>query len=388
LTLLLQACCHVKPTNGFTSSPAPSHLWPGQKRIRPWAASNNNNNNINGDNTNGEKSKGSGKLVYDPSVMVEEEGRDYIFVNPSALYSEDPSDQRYSSADWWDNMKSLKRSTILRAIKSPMITVMVFSAIVSIVHLIFKSFYVTRGWANAMCMSSKPHSFLVSALGLLLVFRTNSAYQRFAEGRKIWENILSISRNISRLSSLYEDDLGGERKHRIFRLLGAFPYLLHHHIQPQCLSKKEYDKIKGTVFAMQLNECAVERKHNPKGSHRGAAYKQQNKNNGRFGALRRVFRGYSSESSTNNNNDDFDECEICTVDRRALPWCLLPPSALVKCADSFNRPLWICDRLSQEVTNVKYSDNYTSRERLAFLSQIDKLSKCIGGCERIHQTAV
>jgi predicted membrane chloride channel (bestrophin family) len=31
-----------------------------------------------------------------------------------------------------------------------------------------------------MCMSSKPHSFLVSALGLLLVFRTNSAYQRFA----------------------------------------------------------------------------------------------------------------------------------------------------------------------------------------------------------------
>lgn len=78
----------------------------------------------------------------------------------------------------------------------------------------------------------------------------------------------------------------------------------------------------------------------------------------------------------------------CMVDRRALPWCLLPPVALSKCVDSFNRPLWICDRLSQELADVGYSDNFTSRERLAFLSQIDKLSKCIGECERIHQTAV
>ena len=114
-------------------------------------------------------------------------------------------------------------------------------------------------------------------------------------------------------------------------------------------------------------------------------------------------------------------CGKCMVDRRDLPWCLLPPSALWKCADSLNRPLWICDRLAQELANVKYSDNFTSRERLAFLSAIDKLSKSIGTrcvrglalkwasqhnlnsdcfgiischlydageCERIHQTAV
>lgn len=85
---------------------------------------------------------------------------------------------------------------------------------------------------------------------------------------------------------------------------------------------------------------------------------------------------------------DAEDCDTCMVDRRALPWCLLPPAALSKCAESFNRPLWVCDRLSQELANVPYSDNFTSRERLAFLSQIDKLSKCIGECERIHQTAV
>ena len=46
--------------------------------------------------------------------------------------------------------------------------------------------------------SSIPsNSLTISALGLLLVFRTNSAYHRFAEeGRKIGEEILSVVRDL------------------------------------------------------------------------------------------------------------------------------------------------------------------------------------------------
>jgi len=89
-----------------------------------------------------------------------------------------------------------------------------------------------------------------------------------------------------------------------------------------------------------------------------------------------------NESSQRTNQQE------CWVDRRSLPWALLPDSALIKCADSSNRPLWVCDRLSHELTSVEYTLNFTSRERLSFLQQIDKLSQCIGECERIHQTAV
>ena len=78
----------------------------------------------------------------------------------------------------------------------------------------------------------------------------------------------------------------------------------------------------------------------------------------------------------------------CWVDRRSLPWSLLPDVALRKCAEAPNRPLWVCDRLSQELVSVEYGPNFTSRERLQFMGQIDKLSQCIGECERIHQTAV
>ena len=83
---------------------------------------------------------------------------------------------RYSASDWWHNIQSLPRSTILREIKNPVLTIVVWSAFVSLLHtLLAKS-----GRANMLCLSSKPHSLLVSSLGLLLVFRTNSAYQRFA----------------------------------------------------------------------------------------------------------------------------------------------------------------------------------------------------------------
>jgi predicted membrane chloride channel (bestrophin family) len=61
---------------------------------------------------------------------------------------------------------------------------------------------------------------------------------------------------------------------------------------------------------------------------------------------------------------------------------------LNKCAQSHNRPLWIADRLALEFTEIKYDENFSSRERLELLKHASKLGECIGHCERIHQTAV
>ena len=41
-----------------------------------------------------------------------------------------------------------------------------------------------------------------------------------------------------------------------------------------------------------------------------------------------------------------------------------------------------------EFTEIKYSDNFSSRERLDLLKQASKLSEAVGHCERIHNTAV
>lgn len=46
------------------------------------------------------------------------------------------------------------------------------------------------------------HSLVGTALGLLLVFRTNSSYDRFWEGRKQWGAIVNETRNLARASSV------------------------------------------------------------------------------------------------------------------------------------------------------------------------------------------
>ena len=88
---------------------------------------------------------------------------------------------RYSASDWLHNVFTLPRSSVLRDIRNPVVTIAVWSTLVSIVHrFMSKSFNgILQKLASDMCIGGAPHSFLVSSLGLLLVFRTNSAYQRF-----------------------------------------------------------------------------------------------------------------------------------------------------------------------------------------------------------------
>jgi putative membrane protein len=67
------------------------------------------------------------------------------------------------------------------------------------------------------------HTLLGTALGLLLVFRTNSSYARFWEGRKLWGSITNECRNLWRVSWTY---LRGdpERARAVANWTAMFPY--------------------------------------------------------------------------------------------------------------------------------------------------------------------
>ena len=89
-----------------------------------------------------------------------------------------PYDKRYSASDWRHNMVSLPNSGILREIKGPVGWITAWSTLVSVVYKLCN----IGGYgqvAGKMCLGSTPHSLIASSIGLLLVFRTNSAYQQF-----------------------------------------------------------------------------------------------------------------------------------------------------------------------------------------------------------------
>jgi len=94
---------------------------------------------------------------------------------------------RHSSRDWIHNVASLPRSSVLREIMNPVLSITAWSTVVSVAHRLMQasSSSLWNNFAINMCVPTSVHSFLVSSLGLLLVFRTNSAYQRFVVSYKL-----------------------------------------------------------------------------------------------------------------------------------------------------------------------------------------------------------
>ena len=77
------------------------------------------------------------------------------------------------------------------------------------------------------------HSLLGFAISMLLVFRTNTAYDRWWEGRKLWGSLVNASRNLAvKLDALLHDD-DIENRNYFCKLIGLFPKELQHHLQKE-----------------------------------------------------------------------------------------------------------------------------------------------------------
>ncbi|AFZ23420.1 putative membrane protein [Cylindrospermum stagnale PCC 7417] len=97
-------------------------------------------------------------------------------------------------------------------------------------------------------------------LGLLLVLRTNTAYERFWEGRKCWGSIVNNVRNLARQIWISIDEITPEdREQKILalRLLVAFAVTTKLHLRGENINKEleelmpssKYHKLKGMNFS-------------------------------------------------------------------------------------------------------------------------------------------
>eukprot|EP00640_Fibrocapsa_japonica_P007802 CAMPEP_0113935696 /NCGR_PEP_ID=MMETSP1339-20121228/2799_1 /TAXON_ID=94617 /ORGANISM="Fibrocapsa japonica" /LENGTH=153 /DNA_ID=CAMNT_0000937933 /DNA_START=192 /DNA_END=649 /DNA_ORIENTATION=+ /assembly_acc=CAM_ASM_000762 len=83
-----------------------------------------------------------------------------------------------------------------------------------------------------------PYKLMVSSLSLLLVFRTNSSYDKFWEACKIFGKIANSGRTLTRMGmSTLKDD---RDKELMAQYNALFPFLLKQHLQ----SKVDIDELK------------------------------------------------------------------------------------------------------------------------------------------------
>jgi putative membrane protein len=92
-------------------------------------------------------------------------------------------------------------------------------------------------------------------LGLLLVFRTNTANERFWEGRKLWGSLVNAVRNLARriwVAVIELEPSDREQKVAILRLLVAFAFATKLHLRgeppnsevEELISPSQYEKLK------------------------------------------------------------------------------------------------------------------------------------------------
>lgn len=78
-------------------------------------------------------------------------------------------------------------------------------------------------------------------LGLMLVFRTNTAYERFWEGRRLWGNLNNAIRNLARqiwVAVLEKDVSDRQTKRSALRLLVAFAVATKQHLRQEPINSE------------------------------------------------------------------------------------------------------------------------------------------------------
>ena len=97
------------------------------------------------------------------------------------------------------------------------------------------------------------HNLLGFAISMLLVFRTNTAYDRWWEGRKLWGSLVNNSRNLAiKLSVILSPE---EKEQRAFfrKIIPAYAYALHKHLKSEETRIELFEKSASVQIFKQID---------------------------------------------------------------------------------------------------------------------------------------
>ena len=120
--------------------------------------------------------------------------------------------QVYNPKKWFEILFQFHKSDTLRKLSILIVIICLYSWGVAYLEMNYLDIENNKYYRNAHLM----HNLLGFALSLLLVFRTNTAYDRWWEGRKHWGALVNTSRNFAiKLNSLIVA-AGNDEDDRIF----------------------------------------------------------------------------------------------------------------------------------------------------------------------------
>jgi predicted membrane chloride channel (bestrophin family) len=177
----------------------------------------------------------------DVRMVITDEMRNTYSENSRAyrrtVYDHDDWIKHRSSNRWFKNFRTIFESGVVRSLQleiSVVTGVAIFVCLVNCVICGFDDFSGVHHGAlfadstTGLSLPAQPFSIAMSALSLLLVFRTNTAYNRWNEARTLWGGIVNTCRNLQRQSNAYfpDDSYGQLLRMQFVSQVAMFPKAL------------------------------------------------------------------------------------------------------------------------------------------------------------------
>lgn len=346
---------------------------------------------------------GRSALPEDDAATFGYDGLEVRRTTSSMMTRQQTSLGRTSSKDWLHCLSTWPRSYVLERIKNPLAAIVGWSAVVA-------AWMAASPAAPAKPLGTGLHTLVGGALSLLLVFRTNTAYTRYWEGREIFGRLATGTRDLVDFVGLYRREVGARRADRVSALLKAFPIALQLHLQGFRFSSAAAGAAGGEApGASSVGEKEVLRLFRRVG---GGADGAPIPLETFLGALRDMpdvaaALGVPTDLEEAHALDQlhllkFDEPRSArapvTVNELAAYYSPLQLWHALRQAGAANRdaasrasnmPLALCTLLAREIKAVAYAgDDFTTRERLYVLKRVAELRATIAQAERIVQTPV
>lgn len=144
---------------------------------------------------------------------------------------------QYNPKDWITFIFKFHKSDTFRQLIPMMITIGLYSYLICYLELEYWKLNKDDNLKNITIM----HGLIGFVISLLLVFRTNTAYDRWWEGRKLWGALVNNSRNLAiKLSSILEVE--NDRKY-FKKLIPMYASILQKHLADEEIALMLFDDL-------------------------------------------------------------------------------------------------------------------------------------------------
>ncbi len=141
----------------------------------------------------------------------------------------------YNPKDWITFIFRFHKSDTFRKLIPMMILIASYAGIIAFLEIEFWKLSKESNVKNLTLL----HTTVGFVLSLMLAYRTNTAYDRWWEGRKLWGSLVNNSRNLALKLSAYSTD----EKDRLFfkKMIPAFAEVLSNHLKDEVLSQSLFE---------------------------------------------------------------------------------------------------------------------------------------------------